>query len=121
VEVPAAEAVRLMAGLHLGGVGELRRGGDKDERTRMRDLCGEIIQKWRQDGDRRACTCGAHLRQPVFRRDGSLYRCAKPPPVQLLGARGEETSEWRRRSIGGVADSGNNNNKENEFIVKSTN
>jgi hypothetical protein len=32
VEVLAAETVRLMAGLHLGGVGELRRGGDEEER-----------------------------------------------------------------------------------------
>jgi hypothetical protein len=41
VEVPTAEAVRLVAdGLHLGGVGELRHGGD-EERRRMRALYGE--------------------------------------------------------------------------------
>jgi hypothetical protein len=32
VEVAAAEAVRLVAGLHLVGVGELRCGGDEEER-----------------------------------------------------------------------------------------
>jgi hypothetical protein len=32
VEVAAAETVRLVAGLHLVGVGELRRGGDEEER-----------------------------------------------------------------------------------------
>jgi hypothetical protein len=32
VEVPAAEVVRLVAGLHLGGVGELWRGEDDEER-----------------------------------------------------------------------------------------
>jgi hypothetical protein len=47
-------------------------------------------------GERRACTRGAHLRQPVFRRNGPLRRWAKLPPVQLFGARGEETGKWRR-------------------------
>jgi hypothetical protein len=32
VEVPAAETVLLMAGLHLGSVGKLRCGGNKEER-----------------------------------------------------------------------------------------
>jgi hypothetical protein len=32
VEVPVAETVRLVAGLHLGGVGKLRRGGGEEER-----------------------------------------------------------------------------------------
>jgi hypothetical protein len=49
VEVPAAEAVRLVVGLHLGGVGELRRGGDKEERRRMRALCSKDGQQWRRD------------------------------------------------------------------------
>jgi hypothetical protein len=32
VEVAAAETVRLVAGLHFGGVGELRHEGDEEER-----------------------------------------------------------------------------------------
>jgi hypothetical protein len=32
VEVTEAEVIRLVAGLHLVGVGELRRGGDEEER-----------------------------------------------------------------------------------------
>jgi hypothetical protein len=44
MEVPVAKTVRLVAGLHLGGVGELRRGGDEEERRRM--LCGEDAQQW---------------------------------------------------------------------------
>jgi hypothetical protein len=75
VEVPAAKAVRLIAGLHLDGVGELRHGGDEEERRRMRALCGEDANNgagigFYKRGERRACTRGAHLRQPVFRRDG---------------------------------------------------
>jgi hypothetical protein len=46
MEVPTAETVHLVARLHLGGVGELRRGGDEKERRRM--LCGEDAQQWRQ-------------------------------------------------------------------------
>jgi hypothetical protein len=34
VKVAAAETIRLVAGLHLGGVGELRHGGDKEERRK---------------------------------------------------------------------------------------
>jgi hypothetical protein len=49
VEVLAAEAVHLVAGgLHLIGMGELRRGGD-EERRRMRPLCGEDAQQWCRD------------------------------------------------------------------------
>jgi hypothetical protein len=36
---PARTGVVLLTGLHLGGVGELRRGEDKEERRRM--LCDE--------------------------------------------------------------------------------
>jgi hypothetical protein len=82
-------------------LGEQRRGGDEEERRRMRALCGEDGQQWRRDRflyARRAA--GVHVWRaftpPVFRRDGSLRRWAKLPPVQLFGARGEETGEWRR-------------------------
>jgi hypothetical protein len=47
VEVPATKTVHLVAGLHLGGVGELRRGGDKEERRRM--LCSDDAQQWCRD------------------------------------------------------------------------
>jgi hypothetical protein len=47
VEVPAGKTVCLVAGLHLDGVGELRREGDEEERRRM--LCGEDAQQWRRD------------------------------------------------------------------------
>jgi hypothetical protein len=49
VEVPAAEAIRLVAGLYLGGVGELRCGGNEEERRRMRALYGKDAQQWRLD------------------------------------------------------------------------
>jgi hypothetical protein len=51
------------------------------------------------------CTHGAHLRQSVLQSDGSLRRCAKLT-VQLFNVGGEETSEWRRKTVDGVADSG---------------
>jgi hypothetical protein len=56
--------------------------------------------------ERWAYTRGAHLRQPMLRSDASLRRCAKLPPVQLFGAGGEKTGEWRQQSIDAVADSG---------------
>jgi hypothetical protein len=42
VVVAAAEAVRLVAGLHLVGVEETRR---REERV----LCGENAQEWRRE------------------------------------------------------------------------
>jgi hypothetical protein len=38
----------MAGGLHLGGVEELQRGGDKEKR-RMRALCSEDAQQWRRD------------------------------------------------------------------------
>jgi hypothetical protein len=110
VEVAAAETVRLVAGLHLSGVGELRRGGDEEERRENVVRRGFPAMApgrgFYRPGERRACMRDAHLRRPVFRSDGSLRRCAKLPSVQLFGARGEETGEWRRRSVGRATDSG---------------
>jgi hypothetical protein len=61
VEVPVAEAVRRVAsGLHLGGVGELRREGDK-ERRRMKALCGEDAQQWRRFYRRGERACVARI------------------------------------------------------------
>jgi hypothetical protein len=106
VEVAAAETVRLVAGLHLGGVGELRHGGDEGECCAARMPSNGAGRGFYRPGERRACTRGAHLRQPMFRSDGSLRRWAKLPPVQLFGARGEETGEWRQQSVGRAANSG---------------
>jgi hypothetical protein len=44
VEVPVAKTVHLVAGLYLGGLGELWHGGDEEETRRM--LCGEDAQQW---------------------------------------------------------------------------
>jgi hypothetical protein len=52
--------------------------------------------------ERRMCTHGAHLRQPMLRSDDSLRRSAKLA-VQLFNVGGEET---RRKTVDGVADSG---------------
>jgi hypothetical protein len=82
-----------------------RRGGECGLSTARMPSNGAWTGFYRR-GERRAYTRGAHLRQPMFRRDGSLRRYAKLPPVQLFSARGEETGKWRRRSVDGVTHSG---------------
>jgi hypothetical protein len=82
-----------------------RRGGECGLCATRMGNNGARTGFYRRD-ERQACTRDAHLRQPVFRCDGSLRHWAKLPPVQLFGGRGEETGEWRRRSIGHAADSG---------------
>jgi hypothetical protein len=43
MEVPVAEAVRLVTGLHLGGVGELRRGADEENAGSVQRGCPTMV------------------------------------------------------------------------------
>jgi hypothetical protein len=98
--------VRVASRRRGGATTWRRRGGEEGEYCAARMPSNGAGRGFYRPGERRACTRGAYLRQPVFRSDGSLRRCAKLPPVQLFGARSEETGEWRRQSVGRAADSG---------------
>jgi hypothetical protein len=101
VEVPAAEAVRLVAGrLHLCSVGKCGEEKESSAARMSNNGAGELVFIAAASGAR------AHMAR-IYASPCSVATpcCAKLPPVCSYSA-WEATVEWRWRIVGAVTDSG---------------